>query len=764
MLHSSVCLFATATVHAQHRVLKGTIKTSEGKSVPDIKVVVPQKRIEIFADKNGTFQLAKLPDGVFDIQLWSGDNLLATQAFTASDPENIVHEFLLSLDYKQLNDVIVSAIKRKDRYVTEDLGKTNMKNLENPQVYSSVSQRIMIEQNTTNLQQILTNVTGATVNVDPAGGMSILSRGFSTQIGARNGMPIYGLGRSGLDPANIDAVEVLKGPSGTLFGNAISSYGGLVNLVTKKPFEYAKSNIGYTVGSYNLQRITADINTPLTSDNSVLFRVNAAVNKQGSFLTTGHADRYFVAPSLVYQVNERLKLSLDIEAYKEDITKPQFISDYKVLNLKSVKDLPISYNQGFFDNSFNAIASNIRTYATAEYKLSDHWTSVTNISVLSEDLQKSDQGYLYFTTKDSVRVAAGNFGPITTTSSDFQQNFKGDGNFLGMRHRVVVGFDYYHYDAKRASRGTTTLGYADVRNVTRLFADQDLVNAYLKNNTQTTPIITKNNRIAAYASDLINITKSLMVLGSVRYDRYMAQGLGGYNQTSWTPRVGLVFQPILDVVSVFGNYTSGFTNYNVGTQPDGSLFFYKPSFANQWESGVKVNLWKNKLISTISYYNIAINDAPRSDPDGTLHQDGKQKSNGVEFDFKAMPNDCLFINAGYVYNKNQYLRATTGQGNLTTASPKNVANLWVSYKFLHVQSLEHLGIGAGMNYVDKSFFDANNTVILPSYTIFNSSIFYDLDKWRLGFAVNNISNVKYWNATGYAQMPRNVSFNVNIKF
>ena len=759
-----ICMaFVYQEAAAQKVYVKGKVVTKDGVPVSDVDVVIPKSTFRTVTDSAGSFHFANLNKGAFDIVIVSVGSKPLVQHFPLSEKDTLFASFALPIKSAQLEDVKVTSFASRIRVTSDDLGKMSMTNLENPQVYSVVSKTLLAEQNVTTIQQALTNVTGATVSVSPAGGVSIMSRGFSTSIGARNGMPYVGVDRSSLDPANIEAIEVLKGPSGTLFGKVINSYGGLVNLVTKKPHEMARSEIGYTVGTYGLQRLTADVNAPLNKEKTVLFRANAAVNKQGSFYNAGHNNRLFFAPSVSYQVNNKLKVSLDVEAYREDVTKPQYISDYSALNLKTLKDLPFDYKQSFFDNSFNALASNLRTYAQAEYKISSNWTSSTNVAIINEELQRSYQGYIYFTNKDSVRLMGGDFGPISTYSSDIQQNFKGDVTLLGMRHRILIGADYYNYNSKRNSRGTRNLYSVNFRSVSRLVSEQDMLNAYV--GVTTSNSVTANEVVSGYVSDLVNITKQLMVLASIRYDRYMSKGAGGYNQASWAPRFGLVYQPVPDVVSIFGNYTSGFTNYNTGIQPDGSLFFYKPSYANQWETGVKLNLMHNKLVASASYYDIAIDDAPRSDQAKNLFQDGQQKSKGWEIDIKANPIQQLSITAGYVNNQNKYIRAAAAsEGKLTVASPKSVANLWASYRFTQNSVLKNFGIGAGANYVGESFFDANNTVILPSYTVITSSIFYDAAAWRLGLAVNNLTSEKYWNATGTPQIPRNITFSTAFKF
>src|SRR6478752_6476189 len=97
-------------------------------------------------------------------------------------------------------------------------------------------------------------------------------RGFSVQPTMMNGLP--GINNGSIDPANVDNIEVIKGPSGTLFGSSLISYGGLINVVTKKPYQKFGGEISYNSGSYGMDRLTADVNVPLTEDNDVVLRIN----------------------------------------------------------------------------------------------------------------------------------------------------------------------------------------------------------------------------------------------------------------------------------------------------------------------------------------------------------------------------------------------------------------------------------------------------------------------------------------------------------
>lgn len=100
-----------------------------------------------------------------------------------------------------------------------------------------------------------------------------------------------------VDPANLERIEVIKGPSATLFGSTLSSFGGLFNRVTKKPFDTFKGEISYSAASWDLNRLTADINTPLNADKTALLRINTSLHSERSFQDAGFNKNFLFAPS-----------------------------------------------------------------------------------------------------------------------------------------------------------------------------------------------------------------------------------------------------------------------------------------------------------------------------------------------------------------------------------------------------------------------------------------------------------------------------------
>src|SRR6478609_1764551 len=168
----------------------------------------------------------------------------------------------------------------------ENVAKVPLKNLENSQVYNVVSKETMEVQQVFSMQSAMRNAPGMSI-VFPAtgrvgdGGTMYTSRGFVTSVSLLNG--IAGTVSSNQDVSNIECVEVLKGPNATLYGSSLSSYGGAINIITKKPFDSTAGSISYSTGSWNLNRLAIDYNTPLNDKKTFLFRINGAYNSQNTW-------------------------------------------------------------------------------------------------------------------------------------------------------------------------------------------------------------------------------------------------------------------------------------------------------------------------------------------------------------------------------------------------------------------------------------------------------------------------------------------------
>ncbi len=777
--------------------IKGTITTSDGEEAVGVNIILKNSKYGTISNEEGAFEFNRVKPNTYTLQVsLTGYETLEQEVIVAGN-ETATLNLQLKVSNKQLKEVIVTsnrgkAFPKQSNYVS----KMPLKNIENPQVYNIVSSELIKEQAITNYEDALKNVPGVqklweSTGRGGDGGSYYSLRGFEVQANIINGLP--GLTNGSIDPANVERIEVIKGPSGTLFGSSLVSYGGLINTVTKKPYNGFGGEISYLTGSFGLNRVTADVNTPLDDADNVAFRINAAYQTENSFQDAGFRTSIFVAPSLSYKVNDKLSFLINTEFMAEEKTTPSmlFLGRDTPLQFANLADLNYNTKLSFYSNDLSMKNPRFSLQGQMMYKISDQWTSQT---VLSRSTSKSRGYYSYIYDNEDGNKDFGFW--ITkeqsqTIATDIQQNFIGDFKIGQMRNRLVVGLDYFDRNVLYGGSG-----YGKLYNVTAQGEVRQLDpngQAYYLTQTSVDQLLAteaatnynpKDATYSAYASDVINITPQLLAMASLRVDYFDTEGDANtddddYTQTALSPKFGVVYQPIEDKLSVFANYMNGFRNIAPALtyDADGNLIgtkTFEAEHANQLEFGVKGNLFSDKLTGTISYYDINVANLVTSNPMYSS-QGGEARSKGFEFDLNAAPIKGLSIIAGYSYNDSKITKGDDGnvwleQGKRPFWSgPKNLVNLWATYKF-DEGALENFGLGFGGNYAsENAILDSSVTgkFVLPEYTVINGSVFYNSTKFRVSININNITNKDYFNggwSTLNPQKPRNLVASFTFKF
>ena len=796
-------LFCFLTSHAQQQngTISGTVKTADGKAGESVNITLIGTTKVTSVNASGHYTLHNVKPGTYQLQASFISLSPEIKAVEVKAGEAVSVDFMLKENSRQLNDVVINSNKG-DRYTalkSDDVAKMPLNDLENSQVYSTVTSAQMTDQSIYNMDAALKNVPGAFqlwAATDRSGfgnGSSFVLRGFQLNTYLRNGIPSNV--STTIDNANIESIEVLKGPSATLFGSAVTSYGGLINRVTKKPYDYAGGEISYAGGSYGFNRLTADLNTPLDSGKKLLFRLNTALNSQKSWQDAGFHKDIFVAPSIVYKASDRLTFSFDAELYKSQGTTPQlFFFDATVaqLGVNSADKLNLDYNRSYLSNDLYMNSSNVNFIGQMNYKFSDNWTSQTNISVVNTS---SNGPMPYFYLLPGNDQIARNVWTIDGSDQtlDIQENVVGKFKTGFLRHRLLVGLDYYNYDASvlyhefmGTAGGQTAADLFDVINSTGNipnyfnFSKAKVDSAYANSPADPYPytIYNKTYISSAYASDVINVTDRLIVNAALRVDHFDFAGnynpvdgttTGAYKQTALSPKFGLIYQLLKNKLSLFGNYMNGFTN-ETGVNYAGQSF--KPQEANQVEGGLKMNLFQGRLTGSVSYYDIQVKNILRQDLDHPQFeiQNGTELSKGVEVELTANPFAGFNITAGYAHNDAKYTNADADVNGLrpNASGPQDMANLWLSYRFLR-GSVKGLGFGLGGNYAGKTLVESSvseGQFYVPEYVVANADIFYETGRFRLSANVNNLTNKKYWTGwyTVNPQQPRSINGSIAFRF
>lgn len=813
MIHKLLLLFIilsgyTATAQESGNI-KGRVINTDGEAIVAANVDVQDAGVGTETNMDGYYIIENLPEGSYLLRIsYVGYKSKELAVSVSAGATTTIPDIILKTSEEKLQEVLIEGngnTNKYDRSRSAYVSKLPLENLENPQVYDNITAELLEEQIITSFDDALKNSSGITKlwestgrGGDGAGYYSL--RGFPVQPTMVNGLPALTNGSP--DPANIENIEIIKGPSGTLYGSSLISYGGLINITTKRPYEYFGGNITYTLGSFGLNRVAVDVNTPLDETGDVALRVNSAYQTQNSFQDAGSAKSFFFAPSLSYRLNDRLSFLINTEFYSGESTNPAmlFVDRGAPLRVTDISELNYDTKRSYTSNDLTLKNPTYSLQGQMNYKLSDHWTSQTAIS-RGNSRAKGYYSYLYETSRFYESLDDGvvftrymNNQNSTTLTTDFQQNFIGDFEIFGMRNRMVAGLDYFQRETidngtGYVANGNIYIGNVGLQNVNESVFGIAEVSNYITNGDSgilsTAAVdgllanINRNNNTvkediySAYVSNVLNITPALSAMASLRIDQFENDS---NSQTALSPKFGVVYQPVIDQVSIFANYMDGFSNVapsEVIDQETGETrrITFDPEHASQFEIGTKLNFFDDKLFATLSYYDIQIENIVLGNGIN-VNQDGTQYSRGFEARLSANPVEGLHLVAGFSYNDSEVTEASENDDFLgrrpESAGPETLANLWASYRFT-TGIAEGFGLGFGGNYASENMIFNRNTAgtfTLPSYTVLNAAVFYDVDKFSINLKLNNLTNKDYFNgwSTINPQAPRNFAAALTYKF
>ncbi|UTD15855.1 TonB-dependent receptor [Tenacibaculum mesophilum] len=783
---------------AQERNISGTVLDNNNEPLVGVNIIVKGTKNGVQTDIDGNFTLSNTKGETTLIVSYVG--FKTKNISTNSGTKNLV--ITLYEGNEILNEVTIDTHRKNkfSRKKTAYVAKLPLKNIENAQVYSTVTNQLLVSQSVTSFEEALKNTTGVEKlwsstgrGGDGAGFYSI--RGFSVQPQLVNGVP--GITNGFINPDNVERIEVVKGPSATLYGSTVTSYGGLINIVTKKPYKGTGGNITVGGGSFGFKKLTVDLNTNLEDNENISLRLNAGYQTQDSFQDAGFRKALFLAPSVSYKVNNRLTLNFNYELSSTDQTNQAFLflNRSAPLTYKNLEELNYDRNKSFTNNDISIKNPTQNYRGEIAYKITDNWSSQTIIAG-GNAKSKGYYTYLYNVQNDLFGTYAIKSDAETNTLT-LQQNFTGDFKLGSLRNRLVIGVDYL--DSQVLDNSTDPKGINVVNPQGQLipvppaFGFPNLpttranIDTVLANSSRANSDINQNI-LSGYISDVINILPELSVMAGVRYDRFNYKGDANdpsddekeYTKSTFSPKFGIVYQPILDQLSVFANYQNGFSYVNPERVPvdianpdgDSKLQSYDLEQANQLEFGIKTNLFNNKLETTLSYYDITVKDKVMGFG-ANKQQDATVKSKGFELEMNANPVDGLNLRGGISYNDAKVTKSKSRPDlvdkRLAEAGPETSYNFWADYKFQE-GAIKNVGLGFGLNGASKYNtmvgYPAAGDFYLPAYTIFNASIYYEVDKFRISVKGNNLANEEYY--TGWStitpQNPRAFLGTISYKF
>lgn len=684
----------------------------------------------------------------------------------------------------KLPDVIVTAEGPAAYHVPDASAATKIETpvIQTPVSVQVIPLQVLQDQQDTRLDQALQNVSGVIQNNDSYGtGDSFSIRGFdSMEETYEDGLKLdqYSTGGLTRSLANVDSIEVVKGPASVLYGRA--EPGGLVSIVTKKPLDDPYYSLDQEVGSYDFYRTTLDATGPLNTNKTFLYRFNLDYENSRSFRDFVHDDRFFIFPTLEWRPNDRNQAILELQ-YGTGTE----VLDNGIPFLTNGTPANVPINRNYAEPNSNAGRSddyvaklslehdfNDDWKARLVYKFEYHHAPYDNIVDYDGDVGSDG------TPGDLQRY----WFPSPSSDSMTHQvviDLVGKFETFGVKHTVDGGFDYYRADEDWVALTPPNAPTINIYNpvYSQPFPAIDYTNDYLS---------AKLGQYAwgAYVQDQLELPWNIHVLAGFRYDQghtfenYYAYGGNLIYPTSQndrpapTPRVGILWQPVPQA-SLYATYTENFGDSPLGNTPvPGQIL--PPESAQQYEFGIKTEWFEKRLSATASIYQLTKQNIPTADPANPNYTIaiGEARSQGFEFDLAGQVTKGLRVIGSY-----SYIDCVTTQDNNTPSFqglrfpgvPLNSASLWTTYK-IQGGPLKGFQYGAGVVYRDPEIawesptgtsYQANH---IPSYTILNAMASYG---WKIGktkltaqLNINNLFDRTYFSSVNPSQAMPGEPFNV----
>ncbi len=621
--------------------------------------------------------------------------------------------------------------------------KTDTPIMDTPVSIQVVPQAVLKDQQAYKIEDAVKNVSGIQKRAF-GGADNFIIRGFdSTRLLFRNGtrIPLVNL-----DLANVQQIEVLKGPASILFGRI--EPGGMINAVTKRPQEDAHYSLEQRFGSYDYYRTEANATGAITDDKSLLYRVDLSYLDTNSFRDSGFDKRIFVAPSFTWKPVESTEFNLSYEYLDED--RP-FDSGHPAIG-KHLGQLPINrqFDQpGLFDNfQYHLVDFNW------SHKFNDQWQLRNGVTALFYDADW-EETYTWGLSDDRSVGRSSWFGRHNRNQQTVYLDLNGKFETFGVKHNILIGGDYFNQNEKSAVTDID-LGSIDIYNP--VFPNLDL--DAIRNAPTNDNFISENSWYGIYFQDQITLWDKLHILGGGRYDittsgtgfseNSLAEAKANFSDieiNKFNPRVGILYQP-WQWLSVYGNYIESIGAPNNGRTRSGTPF--SPESAEQYEVGFKTELFDKRLTSTIAFFHLTKTNVLTPDPNDPQFSVaiGEARSQGIEVDVSGQITDELNLIGTYAWTDTKITQDTRGnQGNRLPFAPLHSGSLWLKYDFQQT-FLKGFSFGAGVYAADKRFGDNQNSYFDGAYARVDLMAAY---KFNIGSTrlttqlnINNVTDTEYF--------------------
>ncbi len=620
--------------------------------------------------------------------------------------------------------------------------------IETPQSVSIITREQFEEQGAISVRQAVSYTPGVYSNQIGASNRFdyIVLRGFSD--GSLDNVYLDGLKMMGdtnshsslvVDPWFLENIEVVRGPASVLYGR--SSPGGIVALTSRKPSFDPGGEIKLFAGNNNQRGAAFDVTGALDDNDRVAARLSGMTRYADSQFDTLKEQRYAIMPSLTWRITDQTRLDLMAYLHRDPEGGSHSGLPYEGTVVPHYgKKIANTFFEGEDDYDKYDRRENMVGY-NFEHLFDNGWSVRQKLRYLHTKVELNQvyaAGWLNETELN--RGYSGSDEKMNAITLDNQLD--GSVDTWAVNHRLLIGIDYQ-------DRSNDTTGYYGAFPAIDAFnpvygAKPDYITMYSREKH-------KLRQTGYYLQDQMSWERWRLTLGG-RYDQVSVSNIDKLNQTrsdldknNFSTRAALLY--LFD--NGFAPYISYSTAFTPTSFADENGNVLDPMKGKQWEAGLKyepegMNSQFSASVFRINQTNIATKEEP-TDPYRSI---GEIESKGVELEAISQLTDSFRLQAAYTYTDIRYKKSSLEeQGKRAVYAPRNQASAWLSYD-VKSGPLDGLTLGSGVRYVNGITSDRLNTHTLPSWTLVDMAIGYDLSKVGIkGLSaqlnVNNLTDKSY---------------------
>jgi len=636
----------------------------------------------------------------------------------------------------QIDDVIVTARKREERL--QDV----------PIAVTAVSGETLEREQINLVKDVAALTPGLNISSDAVGRAFMSIRGVGTTL-IDTVQPGVGIFIDGIYQPNtsylnspvvdVERIEVLRGPQGTLFGN--NTLGGAINVVTRAPTDTFEGRATATyAGPDNYQTYGGSISGPII-EGSLRGRLAASYHTQDGFsentLAGGDArplETESVNGTLIWQIPQAQRTELSLNAYFNRVTGSQTAYARATGPTDYVEDTRLNQN------------------SVAQYD----YAGVSAKLVVDLDTKTTMTGVLAYDSKEGQASGDGDFGPVPII------------NVVEGRNDRETYTGEFRFDTAWSDRFSTLIGVfanksTSTDDVSRTI-DLGLLLGLAPAGALVVPSVTSQTdelqSQAIYANAFYDLTDTLELSAGIRFDHQEVNvtGRGEYSADEWQPRVTLAQHWTPNHTS-YASISRGFRGGGANT-PGAPNPFWQGDSVWTYEVGDKfTNDSRTLTVNTALYYNdyshyIGQNSLTPALVAVNLNT-GDVEAYGVEVEGVWTPNETFQMRAGGTYNHARITDDSEYEAVIGTGLASDRILFQPDWQGFVTASLTY-PVGPGelrtdvtASYKGERVGSSLSPTFVPTlegYTVVNANVAYQWDNYTVSVFATNLLDEDYYDS------------------